>query len=229
MLTPVTFEICKRLGFRVTMLIGSVLYGLGLLISSFAGNVLTLYGTFGLMFGVGQSLCYSASILVLPEYFKKNWALAHGIALSGNGLGALFIAPAFEFILSTYGFRMGFQIISTASLVLLVGGLFYKRPNQPADADDEKLNEKEEITSEEKETKDEGIEILEPPEIPLRKNKPLIIFLAGTSLMHFGYYIPYVHLVSPSFLEIRINLEQRGNKGIIHPILLGEAPYTLFS
>ena len=81
--TPLSFEIIRRIKFRPAMMIGATLSGIGLLASSFADSVYILYVTFGLLFGFGSSLCYSCSLLILPRYHTKYWALAHGIALAG--------------------------------------------------------------------------------------------------------------------------------------------------
>eukprot|EP00794_Sanderia_malayensis_P016678 gene16678-18370_t len=198
MLTPLTFKICNRYGFRIPMFIGGLLYGLGLFTSSFVPNIPTLYVTLGLIFAVGESLCFSASLLILPLYFKKNWSLAHGIALSGNSTGALAISPALGYLLSRFGFKSGFKILSSASIVLIVISVFYKRPDpeQSEDAPNTDGSQNDGGVEGEAETAKEALDTInEGPSIPLRKNKAFVTFITGTTLMHFGYYIPFVHLV----------------------------------
>ena len=182
MLTPVTFQICRRFGFRLTLFTGGFFYGLGLLTSSFVPSIPYLYLTFGVIFAIGESLCFSASLLILPEYFTRNWSLAHGIALCGNSMGALALAPIFEVLFSTYGFKRGFQLASAASLYLMLASLFYKRPA-------EKQSNQQNLAAEKKLDDDEK------PALPLKNNKAFITFITATTLMHFGYYIPFVHLV----------------------------------
>ena len=186
MLTPVTFHLCRRFGFRITMFTGAVLYGLGLFTSSFVPSIPYLYLTFGVVFAIGESLCFSASLLILPEYFTRNWSLAHGIALSGNSMGALALAPILEVILTKNGFKRGFQIASAASLYLMLASLFYKRPAKQSTLQN--------VAAENKPKEDEI------PPLPLKKNKAFITFITATTLMHFGYYIPFVHLVCIYFL-----------------------------
>lgn len=94
------------------MLLGACLSGLGLLISSFADSVYILYVTFGLLFGMGSSLCYSCSLLILPRYHTTYWALAHGIALAGNGAGGLGLSPANGALLRAVGIKTGFRVSS---------------------------------------------------------------------------------------------------------------------
>ena len=161
------------------MFTGGFLYGLGLLTSSFMPSIPYLYLTFGVIFAIGESLCFSASLLILPEYFTKNWSLAHGIALCGNSMGALALAPIFEVIFSKYGFKRGFQLASAASLYLMLASLFYKRPAQ----------------TQSNQQSGKKLDDDEKPSLPLKKNKAFITFIIATTLMHFGYYIPFVHLV----------------------------------
>ena len=166
------------------MFVGSILYGLGLLSSSFVPGIPYLYLTFGVLFAIGQSLCFSASILILPEYFTKNWSLAHGIALCGNSIGALALAPIMEIILTTYGFKLGFQMASGAAIYIMIASMFYKRPKKNKQAENTQA------------PKNEGAK----PVLPLKKNKAYITFITGTTLMHFGYYIPFVHLVRKFYI-----------------------------
>lgn len=185
MLTPVTFKICTRYGFRKTMFVGGIFYGLGLLSSSFAPNIPMMYLTLGVVFAIGESLCFSASLLILPLYFTKNWALAHGIALCGNSIGALALSPLLEYLLTTYGFKKGFQIASAGSVIIIAASFFFKRPDE---ATEERAAKKYSVGNR---------SLMQAcPEIPLKRNKAFVTFIIGTTLMHFGYYIPFVHLVS---------------------------------
>ena len=92
------------------MFLGAFLSGLGLFISAYADSVYILYVTFGFLFGIGSSLCYSASLLILPNYHTTYWALAHGIALAGNGLGGLGLSPANGILLERFGLKVGFKV-----------------------------------------------------------------------------------------------------------------------
>lgn len=170
------------------MFTGSVLYGLGLFSSSFVPSIPYLYLTFGVLFAMGESLCFSASLLILPEYFTKNWSLAHGIALCGNSMGALALAPILEVVLTTYGYKRGFQIASAASIYIMLASFFYKKP-ATTQADQKNGTANKQLTEDD-----------EPPSLPLKKNKAFITFITATTLMHFGYYIPFVHLVGTNLL-----------------------------
>ncbi|XP_066915173.1 monocarboxylate transporter 2-like [Clytia hemisphaerica] len=201
--TPLSFEIIRRIKFRPAMLIGATLSGLGLLVSSFADSVYILYVTFGLLFGFGSSLCYSCSLLILPRYHTTYWALAHGIALAGNGLGGMGLSPANGMLLDSVGIKKGFRIMAAVSFgVLFTCGLVYETPPEkdPAEEENEEDDEEDlESLNEEDEEKLLEEEVFYHDTI--WKNKPLLIFLLSTYCLNFGYYVPYVHLVKLSLDE----------------------------
>ena len=90
--------------------------------------------------------------------------------------------------------------------VLFTCGLIYQNPPEknPEEeweeeeraakraANGNKNEEDEEEEEEEEEEDDDDVYYHDS----IWKNKPLLIFLLSTYLLNFGYYVPYVHLVS---------------------------------
>ncbi|KAI8089262.1 major facilitator superfamily domain-containing protein [Halteromyces radiatus] len=105
------------------MAIGSVLCPLGLVLSSLATSLWTIYLAQGLLFGIGAGLCFAPSIALPSQWFNKNRSLATGLAVSGSGIGAVAISPMTERLFSTLGYRntlrvegaMGFGILMLAT------------------------------------------------------------------------------------------------------------------
>ena len=162
------------------MAVGGILIGIGIFVSSFVDTIFLMYVTYSLIFGLGSSMCYMASVLVLSEYFNKNLVVANGIALAGAGVGAISLAPALSFLLDNYNWRNAVRILSGASLVLLCCAFIYylvPSPLEFVDAED---------YQEEKKCFD----------FSLFKNKAYVLLIAVNGLVLFGFYIPYVHLVS---------------------------------
>ena len=79
--------------------------------------------------------------------------------------------------------------------VLFTCGMIYQTPPENEEEDE---NESESDTESEEEDDEEDTD--DPNEIiyhdSIWKNKPLLLFLLSTYLLNFGYYVPYVHLVS---------------------------------
>ena len=102
---PIASALCERIGCRLTVLTGAVLSVSGLLLSSFItrNDVPKMYATYGVMWGIGSSMCYVSSMVVLGQYFDKRMALANGLGTSGSGFGTLIMAPVIQKLLSTLG------------------------------------------------------------------------------------------------------------------------------
>lgn len=178
-LAPLGSLLCKKLGCKVVMAVGGIMIGIGIFLSSFVDTIFLMYVTYSLIFGLGSSMCYMASVLVLSEYFNKNLVVANGIALAGAGVGAISLAPALSFLLDNYNWRNAVRILSGASLVLLCCAFIYylvPSPLQFVDAED---------CQKEKKCFD----------FSLFKNKAYVLLIAANGLVLFGFYMPYVHLV----------------------------------
>lgn len=179
MFSPLSSLLCKKYGCRVVTILGGTLVGIGLLLSSFVDSILRMYVTYSLLFGLGSSLCYVSSILVISGYFNKNLVLANGIGLAGSGVGTITLATALNLILSSYYWRDALRILSATSLLILFSGLIYyliPAPMTFVDADEFQDKKKH-------------------FDLSFLKNKAYIVWLVVLGLCQFGFYIPYVHLV----------------------------------
>ena len=83
--------------------------------------------------------------------------------------------------------------------VLFLCGLVYETPPETKEEENKEETGSDtdsllEAEKEEEEESDVGEEVFYHD--TLWKNKPLIIFLLSTYMLNFGYYVPYVHLVS---------------------------------
>ena len=79
--------------------------------------------------------------------------------------------------------------------VLFTCGMIYQTP--PENEEQEEENDSQSDNGSEEEDEED---VDDPNEIiyhdSIWKNKPLLLFLLSTYLLNFGYYVPYVHLVS---------------------------------
>ena len=138
-----------------------------------------MYVTYSFLFGLGSSMCYVSSVLVLSGYFSNKLVVANGIGLAGAGVGTITLAPALSLLLDNYYWRDALRILSATSLLVVISGLIYflvPAPMEFSDPDDDQ-----------EETK--------RIDFSLFKNKAYIIWIAVVGLVLFGFYIPYVHLV----------------------------------
>ena len=153
---------------------------MGLLLSSFVDTIFRMYVTYSFLFGLGSSMCYVSSVLVISGYFNKKLVLANGIGLAGAGVGTIALAPALNLLLDSYYWRDALRILSATSVLLLISGLIYYLVPAPMEFVDA-----EEYDDEKKHF-----------DFTLFKNKAYVVWIVVVGLVLFGFYIPYVHLVS---------------------------------
>jgi OFA family oxalate/formate antiporter-like MFS transporter len=126
----------RRVGPRAVGVAGGVLYGLGVFLSSFAGeSLVVLYLTYGLVVGVGLGFGYIAPIAALPGWFPDRPGLAYGIAVFGFGAGSAINVPVAGVLISSTGGPLRAFGILGLTYVVLVGGAAFLVRNLPEDPD----------------------------------------------------------------------------------------------
>ncbi len=88
----------EKFGVRQMALAGSVLVGLGWMLSGFASNVWMLVLTYGVIAGSGVGLVYPCPIAVGARWFPDRQGLATGLMLAGFG-GSAFLTGKIAIIL----------------------------------------------------------------------------------------------------------------------------------
>lgn len=176
MFGPITSLLCDRYSCRAVAFVGALLSVLGLFLTSFVQEPTKMYVTYGLLFGVGSSLSFVSSIVVLGDYFHKRLAFVNGLATSGSGVGSLVTGPVINYLLSTTGWQNSMRILSGFAVLLWVAAFLY-RPNTRIDRSRKKR--------------------AKLFDSRIWKNKAYVVWVASVSIFQFGYLIPFVHLVSP--------------------------------
>ncbi|KAG0298993.1 hypothetical protein BGZ97_003904 [Linnemannia gamsii] len=124
---PFTGSICDYFGHRQSAIVGVIIMTLSLAAAAFATQVWQLYLTQGVLYGLGGSLTYFASLTLPSQWFTKQRGLVTGIAISGGGIGGLWISPIVSKLLSNKGFKFTMLTMAIAHFVLLVPAcMFYK-------------------------------------------------------------------------------------------------------
>jgi len=85
------------------LLTGGLLVSVGWLLSSFAGNIVILTLTYGLIGGSGVGIAYGVPLYVVSKWFSSKRGLAVGIVLIGFGLSPLIMAPIASMLILKVG------------------------------------------------------------------------------------------------------------------------------
>ncbi|KAF9365700.1 hypothetical protein BGX34_008850 [Mortierella sp. NVP85] len=116
---PFAGSICDHFGHRQSAFVGVLIMTLSLLAAAFATEVWQLYLTQGILYGVGASLTYFAGLSLPAQWFTSNRGLVIGIAISGGGIGGLWMSPVVSGLLNSKGLRWTMVAMAIAHLVLL--------------------------------------------------------------------------------------------------------------
>lgn len=109
----------RWVGSRTTILIGVFLMGISLIGASFCtSNLAGLFGTTGLIGGIGMSMVYAVTNALPVQYFSARLGLANGIIKLGGGVGGCVMAIALEGMYQRVGIAWTFRLQGLMTLGL---------------------------------------------------------------------------------------------------------------
>ncbi|XP_068753908.1 monocarboxylate transporter 8-like [Montipora capricornis] len=170
----------RRFGCRFTTLLGGFLCTISLVLSSFAKNILHLYLTYSLLYGLGASFIFSSSLVIISMYFEKRRSLATGIITSGQGCGVLILGPLLQISIDAFGWRITYRIMSAVVPALCLFGLTYS-PNVEIEEVDNIVTQR----------KKESCHV----DVSVWKEPKFLAVTLSASIMMFGHLVPQIHLV----------------------------------
>lgn len=106
------------------VLLGGILIGLGLYLSSHIHNLGQFYLSYSLCAGAGFALVYIPIVACIPKWFKSRQGLALGIFYCGGGIGGLIFSPLIEHWIAADGWRHALVIVGIISLCLIIPASF---------------------------------------------------------------------------------------------------------
>jgi MFS family permease len=108
-LAPLINYLIGRIGLKVTIGIGIIVYFVAIMLASFSTKLWQLYCTQGVMSGIGMGLICVANVNIVPQWFKGGPGgkrnLAMGIQACGSGIGGIIYNIGMESLLKRRTFR----------------------------------------------------------------------------------------------------------------------------
>lgn len=83
----------RRFSPRVAVMLGGLLFGLGVSGAGLAKSLVWLYLTYGLMVSIGNGIVYATVIAAAVRWFPDRKGMASGMVVAALGAGGLIIAP----------------------------------------------------------------------------------------------------------------------------------------
>lgn len=102
---PLAATLTNRFGLRPIYMIGSLLSGTSLLISTFSPNAYVLIVTYGVLSGTGLGLIILPVSVACNYYFDAKRALATGIAKTGFSIGSFVFPPISNIVLELFDWK----------------------------------------------------------------------------------------------------------------------------
>ena len=154
-----------------------------------------MYLTYGILFGVGASMAYTPSLVILGHYFKKYLGVVNGFVTAGSSVFTIAMPYALAFLLGTVKLEATMMCMSALTAVIMFCALLFKPlPGTTVTASDQSPRfYKHSVWRRVKSAINTDI---------WRKKKYVIWALAVPSAL-FGYFVPYVHLVSCLICVVR--------------------------
>lgn len=106
---------------KLVILIGSIMYGAGMLGVGYVQSLTQLYIAYGVLGGIAMGTIYSGVVPNMVRFFPDRRGLISGILAAGVGSGAFLWAPVAAILIEKYQVVTTFKMLGVLYLVLLCG------------------------------------------------------------------------------------------------------------
>uniref|UniRef100_H3CDR2 Solute carrier family 16 member 3 n=1 Tax=Tetraodon nigroviridis TaxID=99883 RepID=H3CDR2_TETNG len=179
---PLCSVLVNRFGCRPVMIIGGLFASAGMILASFATNIVHIYLAAGVTTGLGLALNFQPSLIMLNRYFIEKRPLANGLAAAGP-VALCCLSPLGQFLQYQFGWRGGFLILGGILLNCCVCGALM-RPLLP--------NEKDQAVEEPKNAHPKK-KLLD---FSVFRDRGFVIYTLAASIMVLGLFVPPVFVVN---------------------------------
>ncbi|KZV73164.1 MFS general substrate transporter, partial [Peniophora sp. CONT] len=131
--SPITYPLATRYGFhrQKAMWLGTLICWASLFGASYATTVTQLLLLQGILYSIGGSLLWPASMTYMPEWFVMRRGLANGVLDAGASAGGIILPLILPSIIRTHGIALSLRYISFAFLAGTVVCLPFLKPRIP--------------------------------------------------------------------------------------------------
>lgn len=113
-----------KFGPKKVILVGGLMFGVGMILSGFATSVGFLVITYGLISGLGLGMTYGTTVSTCMKFFPDKRGLVGGITTAIYGLGSVILPPIVTAIVKSSNGAMAFKVIGAAFLIIVCGCSF---------------------------------------------------------------------------------------------------------
>lgn len=174
---PFTSALCDRFGCRSVAMLGGFISVAAMFATSFVTSLVPIYLTYSVMWGLGSSMSYVPTFLIVDKYFDRHRSLANGLITAGSAVGALVMGPTLNTLLERVGWRNTMRFLGGAACVMFFAAMTYRAP--PV---------RKEVSSGKKKNR--------LIDLSVWQNRGFVVWALALGIFNLGYFVPYVYLVS---------------------------------
>ena len=117
-----------KYGPRIVVVIGGLLMGLGLCLTSQVNTIGQLYLFLGVIVGIGMGSVFVPLATTTTRWFEDKRGLALGIVTAGSPVGTIVLSLVAQYLILNYDWRTAYIIIGIATLtIVIIAALFLRR------------------------------------------------------------------------------------------------------
>ncbi|WP_371379931.1 OFA family MFS transporter [Sporomusa aerivorans] len=109
-----------RLGSKANVVIGGIMFSVGLFITGFVTSVEMLYFTYSVLAGIGGGVVYAGTLGNTVKFFPDKRGLASGLVAAGYGSGATIVAPIASSMIVSMGVLNTFKVLGAVFFVVIM-------------------------------------------------------------------------------------------------------------
>ncbi len=108
-----------KFGPKKVILVGGIMWGLGMFLSGFATSIGFLIVTYGLIGGLGLGMAYGSTISTCVKWFPDKRGLIGGITTAVYGLSSVILPPIVTVVVEKTDATFAFKVVGIVFLVLI--------------------------------------------------------------------------------------------------------------
>ena len=108
-----------KIGPKKVILVGGIMWGLGMFLSGFATSVGFLIFAYGIIGGLGLGMAYGSTISTCVKFFPDKRGLIGGITTAVYGLSSVILPPIVQAIMKSSDVTFAFKAVGITFLVLI--------------------------------------------------------------------------------------------------------------
>lgn len=105
---------------RLILIIGGVVHGIGLYMTSMATTIEAFYLWYGLLAALGRSTFIISTTTLITRWFEQRRGMAMGLMMAGNGIGPFIFSPLVTWLIVNWDWQTAFAVIGIGMTAFLV-------------------------------------------------------------------------------------------------------------